>query len=60
LAYKLRWEIEKFFAWWKRHLKVYHLIGPSGKSVGNPHAPRRVWPHVNKVGLRSEETAKVS
>ncbi len=26
LAYKLRWEIEKFFAWWKRHLKVYHLI----------------------------------
>ena len=26
LIYKLRWEIEKFFAWWKRHLKVYHLI----------------------------------
>jgi hypothetical protein len=26
LAYKLRWEIEKFFAWWKQHLKVYHLI----------------------------------
>ena len=26
LAYKLRWQIEKFFAWWKRHLKVYHLI----------------------------------
>jgi hypothetical protein len=26
MAYKLRWEIEKFFAWWKRHLKVYHLI----------------------------------
>jgi len=26
LAYKLRWEVEKFFAWWKRHLKVYHLI----------------------------------
>lgn len=24
--YKLRWEIEKFFAWWKRHLRVYHLI----------------------------------
>ena len=24
--YFLRWEIEKFFAWWKRHLKVYHLI----------------------------------
>ena len=24
-VYKLRWEIEKFFAWWKRHLKVYHL-----------------------------------
>lgn len=26
LAYKLRWQIESFFAWWKRHLKVYHLI----------------------------------
>lgn len=26
LIYKLRWDIEKFFAWWKRHLKVYHLI----------------------------------
>jgi len=25
-AYKLRWQIETFFAWWKRHLKVYHLI----------------------------------
>ncbi len=24
--YKLRWDIEKFFAWWKRHLRVYHLI----------------------------------
>lgn len=24
--YFLRWEIEEFFGWWKRHLKVYHLI----------------------------------
>ena len=24
--FALRWEIETFFAWWKRHLKVYHLI----------------------------------
>ncbi len=24
--YKLRWDIESFFGWWKRHLKVYHLI----------------------------------
>jgi hypothetical protein len=24
--YSLRWDIEKFFSWWKRHLKVYHLI----------------------------------
>ncbi|HHO47353.1 MAG TPA: glucosidase [Desulfobacteraceae bacterium] len=39
---------------------IKQKTGPSGKSVGNPHAPRRVWPHVNKVGLRSEETAKVS
>jgi hypothetical protein len=22
-ACKLRWKIETFFAWWKRHLKVY-------------------------------------
>jgi len=27
--YKLRWDIEKFFSWWKRHLKVYHLIARS-------------------------------
>jgi hypothetical protein len=26
LIYKLRWNIEIFFGWWKRHLKVYHLI----------------------------------
>lgn len=24
--FSLRWAIETFFAWWKRHLKVYHLI----------------------------------
>ena len=24
--YKLRLNIETFFAWWKRHLRVYHLI----------------------------------
>jgi IS4 transposase len=28
-AYKRRWDIENFFAWWKRHLKVYHLIARS-------------------------------
>lgn len=28
-AYKLRWNIENFFAWWKRHLHVYHLIARS-------------------------------
>ena len=27
--YKLRREVEKFFAWWKRHLRVYHLIARS-------------------------------
>lgn len=27
--YSLRWEIEKLFCWWKRHLKVYHLISRS-------------------------------
>ena len=29
LIYKLRWEVEKFFAWWKRHLRVYHLMARS-------------------------------
>lgn len=29
LAYKLRGDIEKFFAWWKRHLNVYHLFARS-------------------------------
>jgi hypothetical protein len=29
LIYKLRWTIESFFAWWERHLKVYHLIARS-------------------------------
>ena len=28
-VYKLRWDIENFFAWWKRHLRVYHLIARS-------------------------------
>ena len=27
--YKLRWNIEIFLGWWKRHLKVYHLIARS-------------------------------
>jgi len=29
MIYKLRWEIETFFGWWKRHLRVYHLIARS-------------------------------
>ena len=27
--YKLRWNIEMFFNWWKQHLHVYHLIARS-------------------------------
>lgn len=27
--YKLRWRIETFFKWWKKQLKVYHLIARS-------------------------------
>jgi len=29
LVYKLRWNIEKFFGWWKQHLNVYHLFARS-------------------------------
>jgi len=29
LVYKLHWDIESFFAWWKRHLNVYHLSARS-------------------------------
>jgi len=25
-VYKLRWDIESFFKWWKKDLKVYHFI----------------------------------
>ena len=29
LVYLLRWRVETFFKWWKRHLHVYHLIARS-------------------------------
>ena len=29
LICKLRWNVESFFAWWKRHMRVYHLISRS-------------------------------
>lgn len=28
-AYKLRWKVETFFGWWKRHLSVYHILARS-------------------------------
>lgn len=28
-VFKLRWDIESFFSWWKRYLKVYHIIARS-------------------------------
>ena len=28
-TYKLKWNTENFFAWWKRHLRVYPLIARS-------------------------------
>jgi len=40
-AYKLRWNIEIFFGWWKRHLKVYHLIS---RSRANMDLWYRCWP----------------
>ncbi len=33
LVYKLRWEIESFFGWWKRHLRVYHIIARSKQGL---------------------------
>lgn len=32
-VFSLRWAVETFFAWWKRHLKVYHLISRSEHGV---------------------------
>jgi len=32
-AYQLRWDIESFFGWWKKHLKVYHLISRSAHGL---------------------------
>lgn len=31
--FSLRWQIETFFAWWKKHLKVYHLISRNRHGV---------------------------
>jgi hypothetical protein len=36
LVYKLRWDIEKFFGWWKRHLNVYHLFARSKNGLMVP------------------------
>jgi hypothetical protein len=36
LAYKLRWDIEIFFGWWKQHLNVYHLIARTGGNADLP------------------------
>ena len=33
LVYKLRWDVEIFFGWWKQHLKVYHLIARSAHGL---------------------------
>ena len=33
LVYKLRWDVEIFFGWWKQHLKVYHLIARSAQGL---------------------------
>ena len=33
LIYKLRWNIETFFGWWKRHLRGYHLIARSEQGL---------------------------
>ena len=31
--FALRWEIESFFAWWKKHLDVYHLLSRNAHGV---------------------------
>jgi hypothetical protein len=37
---KLRWEIEVFFGWWKRHLKGYHLIARRGYGFNGSNSRR--------------------
>lgn len=32
-VFSLRWEIEGLFGWWKKHLKVYHLISRNRHGV---------------------------
>jgi len=31
--FALRWQIESFFAWWKKHLNVYHLLSRNRHGV---------------------------
>ncbi len=40
LIYQLRWEVEKLFKWWKRHLHVYHLIARSEYGLMQVHKER--------------------
>jgi hypothetical protein len=35
-VYQLRWHIDTFFAWWKRHLNVYHVIARSPYGLLRP------------------------
>jgi hypothetical protein len=44
-VYKPRWNIETFFGWWKRQLKVYHLIA-RGIRV---HGSATWWAHYLSV-----------
>ncbi len=37
-VYKLRWTIESFFKWWKKHLKIL-----------SPDCQKQVWPPVSNV-----------
>lgn len=42
--YKLRWDIEKFFGWWKRHLRVYQpdFKKPAWPYDSNPRGPHHL------------------
>jgi IS4 transposase len=56
--YKLRWDIEKFFGWWKRHLlRVYHLISRSQRGSENYGIKSSMKPEPTSKGFTARATS---